>query len=155
MFVLFLFPFLLFFKFIFNWRIILYNIMLAPAIKQCESAISIHMSAPCGVSLPPPTLSPSSKLSQSPRLNTLCHSASSHKLSILYVVMYMSQCYSFNLSHPLLSPMCPQVFSIYISIATLQIGSSVPVFWISYICVNNKKNKIKICFSLSDLLHSI
>ena len=96
MFVLF-FPLLLFFKFIFNWRIILYNIMLASAIKQCESIISIHMSPLSGVSLPPLTPSHPSRLSQSTRLNTLCHTASSHKLSIVYVVMCMSQCYSFNL----------------------------------------------------------
>ena len=96
MFVLF-FPLLLFFKFIFNWRIILYNIMLASAIKQCEPIIIIHMSPLSGVSFPPLTPSHPSRLSQSTRLNTLCHTASSHKLSIVYVVMYMSNCYSFSL----------------------------------------------------------
>ena len=39
------------------------------------------------------------------------------------------------------------IFNVCISIPALQIGSSVPFFYIPYICVN-----IQYCFSLSDLL---
>ena len=37
---------------------------------------------------------------------------SSFPLAICFTCDYISQCYSFNLSHPLLSPPCPQVLSL-------------------------------------------
>ena len=36
----------------------------------------------------------------------------SFPLSVLYMVMYVLECYSFHLPHPLLSPLCPQVSSL-------------------------------------------
>ena len=61
--------------------------------------------------------------------------------------MSVFQCYSLSSSHPLL-PHCVHKFVLYIcvSVPALQIGSSVPFFYILYICIN-----INICFSLSDL----
>ena len=45
----------------------LYNIVLISAVHQLESAVGIHMSPPSGSSLPPPTPSHPSRLSQSTR----------------------------------------------------------------------------------------
>ena len=53
------------------------------------------------------------------------------------MVTYMVPCYSLNSSHPLFLRLCPQLCSLCcISTAALQIGSSVPSFWIPYVCVN-------------------
>ena len=89
-----------------------------------------------------------SRLSQSTRLSSLCYTRHSHWLSILYMAAYTCQCYSLNSSHSLLPWLCFKfVLYVYVSILVLQIGSSVPFFQISYICVN-----YDICFCLSDLL---
>ena len=56
--------------------------------------------------LPPPT---PLCCHTAPDLNSLCHTANSHWLSVLHIVMYMLQCYSPNLSHLLLPTLCPQV----------------------------------------------
>ena len=42
-----------FFKFIFNWRQLLYSVVEASAIHQHESVIGVHRSSPSGTSLPP------------------------------------------------------------------------------------------------------
>ena len=60
-------------KFIFNWRIIFYNIVSVSAIHQHEPAIGIHMSLPSWTSLPPATPSHPSRLSQSTRSSSLCY----------------------------------------------------------------------------------
>ena len=50
--------------------------------------------------------------------------------------VYMFQCYSFHSSHSLLSPLCPKsVLYICVSIATLQIGSSVCTIFLDSICM--------------------
>ena len=70
-----------------------------------------------------------SRLSQSTGLSSLCHTANSHWLFILHMIMYMFQCFSVNLSQPLLPLLCPQsVLYVCMSIPALQIGSSVPFF---------------------------
>ena len=56
-------------------------------------------------------LSHPSRWSLSARLGTLCCIAASHQLSVLHVIVYICQCYSLNLSHPLLPLLCPQVHS--------------------------------------------
>ena len=90
----------------------------------------VYISPPSWTSLPPSTPSHPSRLSQSTGLRSLCYTGSSHLLSILHMVMYIFPCYSLNLSHPLLPPLCAQFFSphVCISIAALQMGSSVPSF---------------------------
>ena len=80
---------------------LLYNVVLVSAIHQHESAIGIHMSSPSWTSLPPPTPSHPSRLSQSTGLSSLSHTANSHWQSILHMVMYMFPCYSLHSSHPL------------------------------------------------------
>ena len=93
------------------------------AIQQHESAIGIHMSPSSWTSLPPPIPSHPSRLSQSTDLSS--ESYGKFPLVIyLHMVMYMFLWYSLKLSHPLLSPPCPQVCSLcLVSTAALQIGS--------------------------------
>ena len=55
-------------------------------------------------SLPSPTPSHPSGLSQSTGLSSLCHTANSHWLSILHMVMCMFPCSSLSSSHLLSSP---------------------------------------------------
>ena len=54
---------------------------------QLESAIGIHISPPFWSFLPSPSPSHPSRLIQSPYLSFLSHTANSHWLSILHVVM--------------------------------------------------------------------
>ena len=56
------------------------------------------MSPLSGASLPSPTLSQPSRLSQSPSLSSLSHAANSHRLSVLHMVVYMFPCYSLHSS---------------------------------------------------------
>ena len=73
---------------------------LASAIPQHESAIDIHVPTPFLTSLPPPTPSHPARLLQSSGLRSLSHTAGSHWLSILHMVVYMLPCYSLHSSHP-------------------------------------------------------
>ena len=66
----------------------------------------------------PPTSHPS-RLLQSSSLSSLSHTANSHWLSILHMVMYMFPCYSLNLSHPLLPPH-PSVSTSLFSMSEMQ-----------------------------------
>ena len=50
-----------------------------------------------------------SRLSQSTRLSSLCYTATSYYLSILYMVMYTFECYPLNSSHLCFPCLCPQV----------------------------------------------
>ena len=78
-------------------------------------------------SFPPPIPSHPSRSSQSTRLSSLCYAATSHQLSILPMLMYISQCYSLNVSHPPFPhAVSESPFSMSVSIPALQIGSSVP-----------------------------
>ena len=76
---------------------------------QHESTIGTHMSPSFLISLSPPTPSHSSRLSQSTRFQLPVSYSKLPWLSVLQTVMYMFQCYSLNLSHPLLPPLCKQV----------------------------------------------
>ena len=100
-------PWLYFFYIFLIEGLLLYNIVLVSAVHKHESAIAIHMSPPSWASLPPPTSSHPSSLLQSSGLSSLSHTADSPWLSILYMVMYMSPCYSHHSSHPLLLPTPP------------------------------------------------
>ena len=64
---------------------------------QHESATGTHMSLLLG----PPTPSHPSRLPQNIGLTCQCHTANSHWLSVLHMVVYMFQCYSLYASHPL------------------------------------------------------
>ena len=67
----------------------LYNTVLVSAIHHHESAIGVHVSSPSGTSLPPPSPSQLSTLLQSPGLSSLSHTANSHWLSILHMVIFL------------------------------------------------------------------
>ena len=106
---------------------LLYNAVLVSAVQQRASAIRIHVSPPSWACLPPP----SHPLGHHRALGrvSLCSTTSSHQLSILNMIVYTCQRCSLNSSHPLLPLFCPQVQPyVYVSIPTLQIGSSVPPF---------------------------
>ena len=97
-----------------------------------ESAVGIPTSSLSWASLPSPFVPFGS--SQSPKLSPLCCAAASHQPPllhqvsciadrrftvwatredpILHMVMHISQCYSLNLSHPLLPLLSPQVHSL-------------------------------------------
>ena len=63
---------------------------------QHESIIGIHMLPPSWISLPLPTPSHPSRLSQSPSLSSLLLFSNFHWLSILHMVMCMFPWYSMN-----------------------------------------------------------
>ena len=75
--------------FFFNWRITLYRIVLVSAKHQHKSAIGIHLSPPSWISLPPPSPSHPTRLLQIPGLSSLSHTANSHWLSILHMVIFL------------------------------------------------------------------
>ena len=88
----------------------LYNTVLISAVHRLESAVGLHMSPPSGSCLPPhPTLL---GCHRAPDLSSLHHTAHSHWLSILHMVMSMFPCYSLLSSHPLLPLLCPQACSL-------------------------------------------
>ena len=86
-------PYYLFFLFLCSFFKKLF-IVLVSAIYQLESLIGICMSPPSLTSLPLSTPFNPFRLSQSTGLSSLQHTASSQWLSVLYMVMYMFQCYS-------------------------------------------------------------
>ena len=51
---------------------------------------------------------------QSINLSSPCYIAASPLAIYLHMVVYICQCYSLSVSHPLLPPMCPQVCSLYL-----------------------------------------
>ena len=107
---------------------LLYYIVLVSAIYQHESAVGIYMSSPSRTSLPPPTPSHPSRLSQSTGLTSLCPTVNFHCLSNftcanMYVSMLLSQ-----FIPPAPSPFHKSVLYVCISTAALQIGSSMPFF---------------------------
>ena len=82
---------------------LLHSSVLISAIHQHELSVGIHISPPSWSSLPPPAPSHPSRLSQSPGLSSLSHTANSHWLSILHVLVYMFPCCSLHSAYPLLS----------------------------------------------------
>ena len=88
--------------------------MLVSSKHQRESAIDLPMSPSTGTSLPPPPPSHPSRLSPSPGLSSFSHTANSHWLSTLHMVMYVSMLLPPYIP-PLLSPpdpkLCPYVCS--------------------------------------------
>ena len=92
--------------FLINWWF-LYNIGLISVMHQHELTTGIPISPTSWISLPPPTFSHPSRLSQSPSLSFLSQIADSHWLSILHMVVHMLTCYSLHSSHPLLAVSSP------------------------------------------------
>ena len=61
---------------------------------------------------------------KAPDLSSLSHTANSHWLSVLHMVIQILSCCSVNLSHCLLSSLCPQVCSLSMSLWLWQADSS-------------------------------
>ena len=130
-----------FLKFIyFNWRMIALQYWLG----FCHISTWIshrYTYVPSLLNLPPtPTPSHSSRLSQSTSLSSLSHTANSHWLSTLQRVVYMLPHCSLSVppSPSTHLPTCvhKSVLYVCVSIAALQIGSSVLSFQIPYISIN-------------------
>ena len=102
--------FFFFKKFIyFNWRLLLYNIVMVFALHSCDSAMGIHV-FPI-LTLPPhpiPQGHPSA-----PALSTLSHASNLDWQSVSHII-YMFQCYSLTSSHPCLLPQSPKDCSIHL-----------------------------------------
>ena len=73
-------------KFLFNWSVLLYIVVLISADQQSDSVIGVHISPPSRASIPPPPSHPSSS-SQSTQLSSLYYTACSHQLPILHMVV--------------------------------------------------------------------
>ena len=71
---------------------------------------------PCPLPLEPPSQSHPSRLLQSPGLSSLSHTANSHWLCILHIVMYLFPCYSLHTPHPLLPPTLPSPYQVQKSV---------------------------------------
>ena len=108
---------------------------------------SIPISPPSCVSLPP-------SLSQRTKLTSLCYAAASLWLSILHLVVYICPCHSLTSSQLTLSPLrvLKSILCICIFIPVLPLGSSEPLFLFRF---HIYVLAYSICFSLSDLLHSV
>ena len=83
------------------WWFLPYNNVNQPKVlKVCVCVSSLQsLLPPC----PAPPSHPS-RSSQCAKLGSLCYTAASHQLSILFPVMYICQCYCLNWYHPLLPP---------------------------------------------------
>ena len=107
---------------IFQARVLVFQarvlVLLVSAKHQHESAIGVCKSPPSWTSLSSPSSSHPSRLSQSPCLSSLSHTANSPRLSILHMVVYMFPSFSLHSSHSLL-PSSPHVCKsdLYVSVS--------------------------------------
>ena len=108
--------------------------------------------------LPPfPSLHPS-KSSQSTRMGSLCYLTTSHQLSILYMVVYISQWCFLHSSLSLFPLQWPQVHSRHLRLHSFPANRFVKAIFLDsiYIYIFHISVLIyNICFSLYDLLHSV
>ena len=134
-----------FFKLIFIGVQLLYNVVLVSAVQQSESAICIHISPLFWISFP--FSSP-----QSTEQSSLCYIVGSHQLSVLYIVVYICQSQSPNSSHPSFPPLV-SIYLFSTSVSLFPLCKQVHLYHFSrfhlYALIYD------ICFSLSDLLHSV
>ena len=134
---------------IFNWRVIALHYRVSFCCPSTWSSIGIHMSPPSWTSLPPPTASRCFRLSQRTGFEFPVSCTCTGRL------FHIQCCICFRVTvsvHPSLSfPYCAHKSVLYVclSIAPLQIGSSVPSLKIPCICVN-----IQYLF-FCGLLHSV
>ena len=84
--------------------------------------------------------------SRSARLGPLCYTATSYQPSALHMAVYVCQCYLLCASHSLLSPLCPQVHSLYLSLHPFPANRFINTILLDPIRVTVL---IYVCFSLS------
>ena len=94
----------------------------------------VPISPPSCVSLPP-SLSHPSRSSQSTELISLCYMLLLPTSYWTFGSAYMSMLLSLRPSFPLPPCVLKSILHVYIFIPALQLGSSVPFFFIPYICV--------------------
>ena len=70
---------------------------------------SVNQPYVCIYPLPLIPLSRPSRAPQSTQLSSLCYTTAPRKFSLLYMVVYICQCYTLDLPLPLLAPPCSQV----------------------------------------------
>ena len=133
------------FLFFFNWKLI----TLQYYSGFCHTLTWVSHGCTCVPHPEPPTHLPPHPIPQghpsAPALSTLSHALNLNWWSILCMIIRMFQCCSLKSSHPRLLPQSPKnCLYICVSFAVLHIGSSLPSFWIPYICVNI----LYWCFSL-------
>ena len=135
------------------WEYNCFTILLVSVVQQSESAICIHMSPyPLPRASLPSSLSNSSQSSQSTEPITLCYASASHQPTILHSVVCMSMLLSLRPSIALPPHVIKSILYVYLFIPALQLGSSVPFFFLRF---HMYVLAYDICFSLSDLLHSV
>ena len=108
----------------YNWSI------LAPQCFYWTTWVcSVYTCAPTSWASLPPIPFPAFRPSRSTGQVSWWYRAASHQLSSFHKVVWICQCHSLNLSHPLL-PLCAHksVLCVCNSIPALQIGSLVPFF---------------------------
>ena len=91
------------------------NILLVSATQQSESATCIHISPLLGTSLPFPPILTLQVITEHQAPYVVQQSPTSYLFytwQCVYIYIIYSQCYSLNLSQPLLPPLCPQVHSL-------------------------------------------
>ena len=126
-----------------NWRIIAYNIVLVmPYINMNQPLV--HMFSPSWLSLPPPTPSHPSKLSQSTGFE-IPLSYNKFPLAVLHMVMYMFQCCSLNSSHPLLPKVCLGVCSLCLHLHCCPANRLISAIFHIYIITYAFKNLLFSC----------
>ena len=79
---------------------------------------------------------PLPRLSQSTSLSSLSHTANSHWLSVLHMVVYILLCSSLHLSHPLLPPLCPQLCSLCIHLYCCPANWCISTIFLDSICMH-------------------
>ena len=129
---------------------LLYNMLLASATKPRESDTTTHTSPPSW-RFPPPCASPRG-CHRAPGWAPWAHAATSHWPTTPHMAVCTLHGYPLSSSQPLPPPLCPQVCSVclhlYVLPANSFLNTTVSRFRI-YVWTR------EICFSLSDLLHSV
>ena len=110
------------------------------------------ISPPSCVSFPP-SLSHPSRWSQNPELISLCYAAASRQLSILHAVVYICQCYSHFAPASPPTP-CLQVHCLCLPVYSCPATRFISPFFF-FFRFHIYALAYSICFSLSDLLHSV
>ena len=106
--------FFFFKKFIyFNWRLLLYNIVMVFALHSCESAMGIHVFTHEPLTHLPPHPIPQGHPS-APALSTLSHASNLDWQSIPHMIIYMFQYYSLKSPHLCLLPQSPKVCTLHL-----------------------------------------
>ena len=124
---------------------LLYNVVLVPAVQPGESAICIHIS--------PLWISFALRSPQSIAQSSLCYTVGSHQLSILYIVVYICQSQTPNSFCPsLFPPWYPYICSLHLCLYFCFVNK---IIYTKFFGFHIYVLKYGICFSLSDLLHSV